>query len=240
MRKSNHRGHKIIFIVTGLLVVLLTIVLLLSVRITEVSVSGNKRYTQEEITDILFDGNWDRNAIYCYYKYRFQPHETIPFVEDYKIVYQSPTQIEVIIYEKSVVGYVSYMGSNMYFDKDGIIVESSSEMLEGIPLITGLQFGHIVLYRQLPVADSNIFEQIMNLTQLLSTYEIEADKIYYDSSRNITMTMGDIVVKLGTNKDINGKISELNDMLPVLEGKKGTLQLDTYDETNPSQMFSFK
>ena len=33
--------------------------------------------------------------------------------------------MEVIIYEKSVVGYVSYMSSYMYFDKDGIIVELS-------------------------------------------------------------------------------------------------------------------
>ena len=78
-------------------------------------------------------------------------HKTIPFVEDYKIVFRSPVNVEIITYEKSVVGYVSYMNSLMYFDKDGIIVESTNEKLEGIPMITGLRFGHIVLHKPLQV-----------------------------------------------------------------------------------------
>uniref|UniRef100_UPI000AF596BE hypothetical protein n=1 Tax=Clostridium sp. NkU-1 TaxID=1095009 RepID=UPI000AF596BE len=84
---------------------------------------------------------------FCLYKDRFKKHEQIPFVEDYKIVFQSPVKVEVIVYEKSVVGYVSYMGSYMYFDKDGIIVESSSGKLDGVPWITGLRFGHIALHQ---------------------------------------------------------------------------------------------
>ena len=49
--------------------------------------------------------------------------------------------MEIIIYEKSIVGYVSYMSSYMYFDKDGIVVESSSSQLDGVPWVTGLDFG---------------------------------------------------------------------------------------------------
>ena len=56
-----------------------------------------------------------------------------------------------MVFEKSVVGYVSYMSSYMYFDKDGIIVESSVEQLPGVPWITGLDFGHIILHQPLPV-----------------------------------------------------------------------------------------
>ena len=56
----------------------------------------------------------------------------------------------MIIYDKSIVGYVSYMSSYMYFDRDGIIVESSPDCLPGVPWITGLEFGRIVLYQHLP------------------------------------------------------------------------------------------
>ena len=35
---------------------------------------------------------------------------------------------------------------------------------------------------------------------------------------------------LGSSDNMNGKISELHDMMPQLEGLKGTLYLDTYDE----------
>ena len=131
------------------------------------------------------------------------------------------------------------MSSYMYFDKDGIIVESSSSRLEGIPWITGLNFGQIVLNKPLPVENQQIFEQIMNLTQVLSIYEIKADQIKYDSSGNATLIIGDIDVYLGDNKDMNGKISELHDMLPELEGMSGTLYLDTYDENNSGMWYSF-
>ena len=95
-------------------------------------------------------------------------HKSIPFVQDYKLVFRSPSDVEVIVYEKSVVGYVSYMNSRMYFDKDGIIVESTSETLPGVPKIAGLSFGHIVLHQPLPVEDISVFNEILNLTQVLS------------------------------------------------------------------------
>lgn len=51
-----------------------------------------------------------------------------------------------------------------YFDKDGIIVESTSETLPGVPKIAGLSFGHIVLHQPLPVEDISVFNEILNLT----------------------------------------------------------------------------
>ena len=96
-----------------------------------------------------------------------------------------------------------------------------------------------MLNKPLPVENQQIFEQIMNLTQVLSIYEIKADQIKYDSSGNATLIIGDIDVYLGDNKDMNGKISELHDMLPELEGMSGTLYLDTYDENNSGMWYSF-
>lgn len=210
-----------------------------SVRITEVTVNGNKKYSAEQIEELIFDSKWGKNSLYCYVQNRFQPHKQIPFIEDYEIVFQSPFQAEIIVYEKSVVGYVSYMSSYMYFDKDGIIVESSSSKLDGIPLVTGLQFGQIVLNRPLPVENAQIFERVMNLTQVLSMFDIRTDQIRYDVYGNATLSVGEIEVSLGDNKDMNGKISRLHDILPELEGLAGTLYLDTYDENNGDKWYSF-
>lgn len=238
MIRPERSKRKIIIGVVAAVIVLLTVILL-SIRITQITVTGNKKYSDDEIRSLLFKGDWDRNTIYCFYKDRFQEHKQIPFVEDYKIVFQSPTRVEVIVYEKSVVGYVSYMGSYMYFDKDGIIVESSSEKLEGIPWITGLKFGHIALHQPLPVENEKIFDEILNLTQLLETHEIAVDKIQYDSHGNATLIMGEINVCLGSNDQMSGKISELKDQLPVLTGLSGTLYLDTYDEAETATSYRF-
>lgn len=220
-------------------VILLAAVLLVAVRISDIEVSGNKKYTKEQIIDLIFDGKWSRNSAYCYYENKFREHKSIPFIEEYKIEFKSPTKVEVVVFEKSVVGYVSYMSSYMYFDKDGIIVESSGEQLPGVPWITGLEFGHIVLHQPLPVADQDIFEQILNLTQILSINDVQVDKINYNSYGEAQLFAGDIIVELGGEENLNGKVTELKDILPELSGLSGTLYLDTYDETNTSPTYRF-
>ena len=211
---------------------LLTGFLLFSVRITQIEVTGNEWYTKEQITDLLFPDNMSRNALLCFLRERLKKHIPIPFVEDYEIVFQALNRVEVIVYEKSVVGYVSYMSSYMYFDKDGIIVESANEALPGIPLITGLKFGQIVLYEKLPLEEEGIFPEILNLTQILTVNHLQVDRIQYGRYGDITLYLKDIEVLLGSGGNLNGKISELSDMLPQLEGMKGILHLEDYDEAN--------
>ena len=233
-------------IVLGVLlgILLLLAIVLFSVRISEIEVTGNKQYTKEQIIELIFDGKWSRNSAYCYYENRFREHKSIPFIEEYKIEFKSPTKVEIVVFEKSVVGYVSYMSSYMYFDKDGIIVESSGEQLPGVPWITDLEFGHIVLHQPLPVENQNTFEEILNLTQVLSVNEVKVDKIYYHSfvasGGQVELYIGDVVVELGSSENLSGKVAELADILPELTGLAGTLYLDTYDETVASPTYTFK
>ena len=183
----------------------------------------------------------DWNSAYCYAKERLgRQHRQIPFVEDYKLIFHGPLELEIIVHEKSVVGYVSYMSSYMYFDKDGIVVESTNEELPGIPCIDGLSFGHIVLHQRLPVESQEIFEEILKLTQVLETYGLKADRIQYDSAGAATLFMQDLEVYLGDSSDINGKVAELSDMMPRLAGNSGTLYLNTYDPVNRQTMYTFK
>lgn len=240
-RRRRGRG-KTAAIVLGVIfaIVLLIGILLFAIQIKEIEVTGNKHYTEEQIVDLIFDETWSKNSAYCYYENNFQEPKSIPFIEEYKVEFQSPTKVRVVVYEKSVVGYVSYMSSYMYFDKDGIIVESSGEQLPGIPWITGMEFGHIVLHQPLPVGNQSIFDQILNLTQVLSVNGVKVDKINYNSFLEAELTIGDIVVELGNDENLNGKVSELSDILPEIEGLSGTLYLDSYDENNSNPMYTFK
>lgn len=237
-KSSNRQPHTVAGIIT--VVLLLLGVILLSVNIKTVTVTGNSRYSDEEIIHMLFGKKWDWNSVYCYAKDRGQEHQQIPFVEDYKLVFQGPSKVEIIVYEKSVVGYVSYMSSYMYFDKDGIIVESTNEKLNDIPWITGLKFGHIILHQPLPVENNRIFEEILNLTQVLSVNQLQVDKIRYNSSGEVSLYMKELEIALGDSSNINGKIAELSDMMPKLDGLAGILYLDTYDGTNSKMTYTFK
>ena len=56
-------------------------------------------------------------------------------------------------------------------------MESTSETLPGVPKIAGLSFGHIVLHQPPPVEDISVFNEILNLTQVLSVNEVAVDEI---------------------------------------------------------------
>lgn len=132
------------------------------------------------------------------------------------------------------------MSSHMYFDKDGIVVESTGEQLSGIPKITGLSFGSIVLYQPLPVKNKAVFNDILNLTGALSSYQIQCDNIQYDDFLNATLRIGDLKVSLGQNENMEMKISTLNDILPKLAGRRGTLDLSTYTEHPDREEYIFR
>lgn len=221
-------------ILTVILVFLLLAAILLSLKIQTVEISGNEKYTNEQIEAMIFDSKLGKNAAYCYFQYKFKPHKLIPFVEDYKIEFKSPFKVKIIVYEKSVVGYISYMNSLMYFDKDGIIVESTTEKLKGIPLVTGLRFGYIVLHQPLPVDDPQIFSEILTLTQNLATNHLSVDEINFNSKKEVRLIIGKLVVELGSNKNIDSKITTLADILKDYTGFSGTLYLDNYNENNSS------
>ena len=85
-------------------------------RIKEIEVTGNSHYTKEQVIDLVLGGKMVQKLAFCYYENRFREHKSIPFIEEYKIEFKSPTKIEIVVFEKSVVGYVSYMSSYMYFE----------------------------------------------------------------------------------------------------------------------------
>ena len=236
--RAERKPHMGLFIFA--VAVVSAVVVVLSIRVREVTVTGNSRYAEEEIVSLVFPKNMDWNSAYLFFREKTQDHVQIPFVEDYKVEFLSPTHVEVIVHEKSVVGYVSYMGSYMYFDKDGIVVESTDQALYGIPEISGLHFGQIVLHKPLPVEDSRIFEEILNLTQLLSLRKLEVNGIRYNSKGEASLKINNVEVVLGDGSQMDGKISALASMMPEIRDLEGTLYLDNYDETKEDMISTFR
>lgn len=224
------------------IVLLLSLFVLLtalySLRITTIEYMGNQHYTEEEMSSQLFKEPYELNPIYCFFNFRYGKEKMIPFIETYDIEFVSWNHIRITVYEKSIAGCVDYKGFYMYFDKDGIVVESSREQLKGVVRIEGLHFDHIVLHQVLPVEREEIFNLILSLTQMLMKYEIDVDKISFDTSLNIWIYRKDVVVQVGKDTFLDEKISELKDILPNLEGLSGTLYLDEF--TEDSKDFRFK
>lgn len=198
-------------------------------RVTNVEVVGNSHYTEQEIKDMVLKGNVFDNSLLLNIKYRNKSIENIPFVEKMDVEVKSNDTIRIMVYEKKLAGCISYLGNYMYFDREGIVVESSSQITQGVPEITGLRFNHVLLYEQLPVERSEIFQEILELTQLLDKYEIIADKIYFDTNNNVTLYFGDARVLIGSKSHIDEKIMQLSVIVPSIQGKAGVLDMREYE-----------
>lgn len=226
MKKLN---KKIVALLVAVIVILLFIILFLSMRIQTIEIEGNEQYNDEEIQQIIFDKDYDKNMLVFWIKNKLGQNETIPFVEKYDVEIESFSKVKIVIYEKSIVGYIDYMGTYMYFDKDGMVVESSNKLIDGIPKITGIDFEYILLHEPLPVEDKKVFDLILSVTQTLHKYKIEVKRLYISNSMEITLYIGDVKVYLGKEKDLNEKISDLSDMVSKLEGYSGTLDMSVLD-----------
>lgn len=206
--------------------------------VTTVYVDGNIHYTNEEVMDLVMEGRYGKNSLYLAVKYRDRGVEGVPFVEKMDINILSPDTIRINVYEKALAGYVEYLGQYMYFDKDGIVTESSPVKTSGIPQVTGLDFSYVVLNEPLPVENDEIFKGILNITQLLTKYGLAADKIFFDSAYDVTLYFGGVRVTLGTGENMEEKFMKLKNILPELEGRKGLLRMDNYSEDSKNIPFN--
>ncbi len=210
-------------------------------KVKTVHVTGNTRYSDDEIRDmVLSDSLLGKNAIYLRLKYRNKPIKDIPFIERMDVKFDGADSVTIEVYEKAVAGYVDFLGHLMYFDREGIVVESSDQVMEGVPYVTGLKFDYCIVGKPLPVSDPGIFNEILSLTQLLTKYSIVTDGIYFAENSNITLYMGDVRVDLGDMSYIDEKMMRLKNIQPELVGEKGVLHLENYSEAMNDSFVTFE
>lgn len=235
-KKRSKKGKRILCVLIIIAVVLGSI-FGAAYKVFEASAiefSGSTHYSDEELKKYIFGGNY---VNLLYFRFFGKKDVQIPFVQKYDVEIKWPDRLYVTVYEKAIVGYVRYMGCNMYFDKDGIVVESSTDLYENVPEIDGLNFTSIVMNTKLDVGNSEIYNTILDLTQSFDKYDIDVDKVYFDSSYNITLYMGNVKVSLGSSRDFTDRLFELKQLSARFGTLKGTLYLDNYNGDESSIIF---
>ncbi|MCD8230802.1 MAG: FtsQ-type POTRA domain-containing protein [Clostridiales bacterium] len=243
MRKKRRKQRRRKILVTLLpvlaLVVVLAVIMVWKVFVVkDVEVVGNEIYSDEQIEAWALNDEYSWNSLYVVLKNHFQKQEEIPFVDSIEISLKSPSVLQIEVTEKSILGYVyiSSLGQNAYFDQDGFVVELSTDVIDGTMKIVGLEVEDAVLYEKLELEKSSILKTLLTLTQLLEKYERIPDCIYIDGS-DILLSYGDIQVDLGTGSSLNEKIQRMDQILPQIEDKTGTLHLDIWTDSDTDVYF---
>jgi cell division protein FtsQ len=238
-RRRKKKTINFKWIIAGIAALVITFSVLVAVgifHVDKVEVTGNSYYTEAEIEKLVMGET--RNSLYLVFLYDYLDGKEIPFVDSVEVSMVSPSHVKIRVYEKTMIGYVEYMGANLYFDKDGTVVESSTAVLEGVPCIKGLKFDTLTLYQPLNVANAEVFEVLLSMTQMMKKYELTPDAITLkNDSTEVVLTFKNVRINLGAGDNMDEKASRIKTLLPDLEDKSGTLHMEEY--TNESTNISF-
>ena len=194
-------------------------------QLKNITMTGSVRYNQEQIMERLKNSEADNNTLVMYFKYKYFTDVRIPFVEKMSFELVDRNSINIRVYDKRIIGCIEFMGDYLYFDKDGIIVESTYNRLEDIPLIKGLKYQKIVLNEKLEVQKEELFDVILNLTQQIEKRELEVNTISFNNKYEVTVDLGDIKAMLGKRSTYDEILAKLRNIIVEAKGQKLTIDM---------------
>ncbi len=229
-RKKRRKIGLMVFLIFVLLLALAALVVWKVFTVENVEVEGNELYSSGQIEQLVLNDEYSWNSLYVLLKYRFVDMGEVPFVDTMEVKLKNPHTVQISVYEKGILGclYIESIGQYAYFDKDGFVVETSTEEIPDVPKVTGVTCEEVVLYEQLPLERGEVLKDLLNLTQILKKYDLLPQEIHYDDKLMPTLDYGGTRVVVGSEDYLSQKVVRLSAILPQLSGLSGTLYLDTW------------
>lgn len=226
--KSNNKSvlHGVMkFLIVCLVLVLGGFTALYLTKLENITIEGNSHYTNEEIIDLLMTSETDKNSLLFYLNHLRGKNDNIPFIEKIDVKLTNRNEIHLQVYEKIITGSIEYMESYMYFDREGIIVETSCDPVDNIPLVTGLKFKNLILHQPIEVDKPNVFNVILNLTHLIHSNEINVNRIHFTNELEVILFSDDVRVLLGRRDSYDEQVSQLPNLLSSLYNENTQLAM---------------
>ncbi len=206
-------------------------------QVENIVVSGNSRYTQQEIIDAV--GIQAGDNLFRMNKFSLirQAEERLPYLEDVVIRRSLPSTIVITVTEWEAVAQLPGGGGQWLVSVGGKLLEEATQE-SGVMTVTGLTVLAPQVGQQVAVSQEETprLEALLELLQVLEEQEMLAKVSSLElSSTRITMRYEDrFTVKLLLNADFAYRISMLQEAVADLnqrmgEDVRGTLDL-TQDE----------
>ena len=243
IKEKRKRKRRFLFFIRGFLIVMLLIAIAILIilkvfTVENVEIEGNKLYEQKVIEDVVLNDEYSWNSLYVFIKYKFVDTQDVPFIDTMDISLAGPHTLKIKVYEKGMMGYLYIPGinENAYFDKDGIVVETSSDVIEKVPKIEGIDCEKVVLYEKLPI-DSAELRDILTLTQALKRKKLVPDSIVYGGTNEPELKYDKVSVLVGDTSLLTLKVDRLEAIMPSIKDMNGTLHLESWTEENTNIVF---
>ena len=222
--------------IVGLLAIAVTV--FFTAYITDCQITGSQYGQEQQIEAELFSTPMEQRFFYQLFRKLTHTQKKIDGLAGYQMEFSPDLSMKVTVTENPIVGAVKWEHNRYYFDRYGYVLAKDIEVSGMVPVVDGSVFKNVALYEHLDgtKSGSSLAEDILQLTQLLADNDITADAISYDSKLDVTITLGDVKVSLGSRDNMTDKIAELCAIQASgnLAGLKGTLHLENCGDGSTS------
>ena len=207
-------------------------------KLTKVQVTGNELYTDRQIKERVLNDEYSWNTLYVVLKYKLFKMKEIPFIDEMEIQLRSPNKIQIKVYEKAIIGYIEANDQNVYFDKDGFVVEISKRRIENVPKVEGIECREVVVYEKLSLKDENALSLLLTFSHQLQKYERIPQTIAFGENNGLSADFDSIRAEIGDAQYLIEKVMRLDAIMPQLKGKKGVLHLENWTPLTTDAVFA--
>lgn len=238
--KGRRRLGKIILLLIFLLIICAGVYgVVVEFSITNIEISGLTTYSESEVIHAVQVQDYVPNTLIMILENKLFGQTYLPFVEKVTMDYKQPHTLRIHIKEKLRAGVFEYMDKYVYFNDDGMAMESRNALFEGVPVVTGLEFDKLVLGEKIPV-NGDYFQTIVLITKKISTYELDISEIHFEGEDDITLTSGDYKIYLGSKLYLEEKMSKISPVLDSLKKEKKNGMIDMHLYTDEKEIITFR
>ena len=199
-------------------------------KVENVEIMGSGHYTEKEIKAMVLRGPMAENSVLAPILYTTDDTGDIPFVEGFKVTRSNRNTIVVSIKEKKAVGCIPYLDSYIYFDRNGMFIESEKTQDKKVPFFDGISVKRVVKGEKLPIKET-VLNTAVALSTIFAKNDSLPDHIQFDESYEISLLYGDITVSLGKDVNLEDKMTRVIAILPQLAGQKGILHAENVTDS---------
>ena len=236
--KQKKKYHTKKWLIVLIVFVLLIGVTVLGFRIKHLEITGNERVSDETIQSLIQYDKCQNNAWLLWLMNRKVDLSSEPLLNAIHIRIKNPQTVIVQVDEEKIAGYVTSDDTYLFVNDSGRIILKQADKIKGVLLLKDITADSTEVGEQLVSEDTGIFSDFLDISKILRSNEISADSLSCTTGIGYCVTLGKVRVLLGKDIYMEEKISELNDLMPKLDGLSGILHLEEYDSTKDSIIFT--
>ncbi len=195
-----------------------------------IEITGNEICDEEEIRDVYTKGPLGDNTLVIMFKDKLGAFGAVPFIRDSDITVVNRNTVSIQVYEKALIACFYYMGQYIYFDKDGMILETTTKERDNIPRIEGISFTGFALNEIISVEEEGQIQKILDLSELINHYSMDVDKVVFSNKSEVTLYCDKIKVFLGNKELYDQQIASVSDVVKksLKKGLSGNIDIRNY------------